>query len=67
MEIILKNIIDAFVDDGNVMVVLKNADGGKTVFVEEENVHQSFGHPVEILPTTHKLYTSVVEKFNLNV
>lgn len=63
----IEDVIDAYVEDGNVMVVIKTKDSGTTTFNEEIGSYVTIGHPVEILPTTHKLYASVVEKFNLNV
>lgn len=63
----IDNVIDSYVEDGNVMVVIKTKDSGTSTFNEETSTREAIGHPVEILPTTHKLYASVVEKFKLNI
>jgi hypothetical protein len=63
----IDNVIDAFLEEGNVMVVISTKDSGTSNFNEEMSAHEAVGHPVEILPTTHKLYKSVVEKFNLSI
>jgi hypothetical protein len=61
----IEDVIDAHIEDENIMVVIKTETSGTKTFNEETQAFQSVGHPVEILPKTHKLYKSVVEKFNL--
>ncbi len=61
----MNNIIHAFKEDGNVMVMIRNVNVNKVNYDEGEKVHQANGHKVDILPKTHELYQSVVEKFNL--
>ena len=67
MSITLNDIVDAFIDDGNVMVALK-ADGAgtsKIEIVDGRPVVHGIGYPVEVLDKTHNLYAEVVEKFKL--
>lgn len=63
----IESVLNSFVEDGNVMVVIKTEGSGTSHFDDELSALIAVGHPVEILPTTHKIYSSVVKKFNLKV
>lgn len=63
----MADIVDAFVDENNIMVMIKTNNSGNCEFIEELSVYHATGHPVEILPKTHKLYNSVLKKFNLKL